>query len=269
MDVERNELVEGTAGSKKVWGLGETVIVSLLTGYAYFIAYAFNIGSAAFLGVPSGYVSVGASQVIGLAVFVIAAVGFPAVIMLHQAGTYQRVSHHFADPRIRAVVALLCIAAVYISLYAVLGVSRFFGPAAPWLGFIVFGVSYLILAATLFSLSKGPQGRVSLVAFYVLNVLLTTIAVSYALGFKHASDSPVLRIITDGEFKDYAIVWELQPDLVLADRYDMKERTLLNEVALIKVEKDTPLRWHVVPVDGLKSRNSIRDCLRCNPFLPP
>jgi hypothetical protein len=261
------------AGATPFWGFSEALAVSALTGFAYCLQYAFDLGLAARYAIPIQYISVNTSQLIVLAIVLIVGIGFPTAILAHMRSTVIIRLSQLTRVRVLTVVIAYLIACVSL-LVAIPG-------KIPWaifaLGGLLEGGGFVLFYASFtkkdprkkdsqsqerprFGLSmarftKAPTRIILL--FYFVNVALAMLPFSFMLGLQVARNQTYFPILQEGDLKNYAIVWGVGDYLLFAERYDSRRRTLTGDVALVKAERDKPLKWKLVHLGVVESEASL------------
>jgi len=252
------------------WNLSEALIVSALTGFAYCLLYSFDCGLTARFAVPIQYVTVNTSQLIALAIALVIILGFPAVILAHMPSLLL----HSLFVRIK--VRLLFVLMAYICACVSLLVA--FPGRIPWLVFaaggFIEGLVFLVFYARRSKKGSPPATRLLLglsmdefynaptrvvMLFYGVNLALALLPLSFMVGLQISRNQTFFPVIQDGDLRQYVVVWSANDDLLFAERFDPKTRTLTSDVALVRVNKEHPLRWRLIRLGKIGSENSIEN----------
>ena len=84
--------------------------------------------------------------------------------------------------------------------------------------------------------------------FVAINFAIVCIALSALIGYRGCQVQEDFQIVQTGQYKGYAVIWTLSSELLIAQRLNRLSKVLGYDVALIKIDKDQPVNWHVVRV---------------------
>jgi hypothetical protein len=230
-------------------GLSEAVVVTLVTGLAYCFCYAATVGEATYYGIPQRLISITSPQVLSLAVLLLVVFGLPIAAFL------------YIRPRLLRIVGIwqTCAYAFIISFSILVSCVSFVTHILLVSGIFLSAVAVLIVLLTLSLRKIGPNGReVQLpfvMAFYILCFVVAGMGIAYAIGFNDARTTDTYRIIQKGDYQGYAIVWMVSDEIVLAQKYDPASQQLMQNVAMLKLDKDAiEWRWRKTgPLDDVYS----------------
>ena len=236
--------------------------MSLATGVAYCVEFAFDTGKALFYNIPLMPVYVPTSHLIALAIFLVFVVGMPAALLLHD-----------PPPGIISIAKLGISRVLFVMLSllaAVAALAYLSNRWSPQDTFIVVALVIMIgsiLALLLRAFYRLPKPQQTLVrafhalrplavdrreprastrrvvAFYVLFMLFAPLPMAAAAGRQSAVSQTVYDILQSGRFKDYVLVWVLNDDLYVFEKYDPKHSALGPESVVLRADASHPVEW--------------------------
>ena len=243
-----NEPGDGTESGRSL-RFSDAIIVTAVTGLAYCITFAAAYGSARYYGVPFDMVTVSAPQVIALSCTLIVLGGYSVANLIHS-----RIPIQIADAwPTRFATLIVCVLLLIGSLaYVSRGVTL---KSVLITALVAAAAAGNVMLLSLFT--RAVEQRFGApAAFYAICITMGAIGIAHLAGFVHARDREWYRIIQDGRYKGYAIVWHVSDELVIVQKCDRKGRRLVENVAMMKIDKDNALTWSYVragPLDDVYS----------------
>lgn len=107
--------------TRRPWIVSEALAVSILTGLAYCLIYAFTLGRALQLGIPMPYISVGPEELIAFAVLLILFFSGPVAAVLRR--PFEVPVGFLRLPAIMAVTETIGIALVFLLMLYITNLS--------------------------------------------------------------------------------------------------------------------------------------------------
>lgn len=256
-------IVKANGDGKETRGAiaSEALIVSMLTGVAYLIVYAFQAGRDLFYGLPTAYISIDTPKVIAVAVVLLTVIGLPIASALHyrswdidMAASFHARTIIFIVTGLIASASLIYI--VNIPLDVILKLALTFlvlmiVMTAALLAYAVFkrpansGVWALVGFARAVEAKRSVR---STALFLAINLTIDALAISAALGYTSARWQAYYPIVQAGRYKGYAVVWMIDPSFMVLQKIDVKSKRLDEDIALIKVEKGSDIDLRVMRV---------------------
>jgi hypothetical protein len=232
----------------RIW-LNEALIVSALTAFAYALIFAFDAGYALHFQLPVEYISIGPSQLAGVAVVLILSFNWLLTGLL---ATPTDIPAWLGSRRIRGAASwVVAGAAAAVAIYAAGWI--------PWQAMIIaflVGFALAIAASAVQSRLKASTVVHTVTVadpfYYMMCAVAMSLALAFGLGIFVARSQRDFLVIADGPYRGFAIVWTAN-DLVFLARCDFVKHVIAEQMVLTRVEKGNDLKWSTRTVGPFRS----------------